>query len=61
MSTALWGFFLSSSLLEASHQPVGSADRHPPENIRGKERTSHNVALQHTYDSETIMKIRLFI
>jgi hypothetical protein len=27
------GFFLSSCLLEASHQPVGSADRHPSENI----------------------------
>jgi hypothetical protein len=37
-STALRGFFLSSCLLEASHQPVGSADRHPSENISEGER-----------------------
>jgi hypothetical protein len=60
-STDLRGFFLSSSLLEASHQPVGSADRHPSENIRGEEGISHNVTHQHTYESETSMKINLFI
>jgi hypothetical protein len=31
VSTSLRGFFLSSCLLKASHQPVGSADRHPSE------------------------------
>jgi hypothetical protein len=30
-STSLWGFLLGSCLLEASHQPVGSANRHPSE------------------------------
>jgi hypothetical protein len=54
------GFFLSRSLLEASHQPVGSAERHPSENIRGEERISHIVTHQHTYESETSMKISLF-
>jgi hypothetical protein len=35
---ALQGFFLSNSLLEVSHQPVGSVDRHPSESIRGEEK-----------------------
>jgi hypothetical protein len=60
-SADLRGFFLSSGLLEASHQPVGSVDRHPSESIRGEERISHNVTHQHTYESETRMKISLFI
>jgi hypothetical protein len=45
-------FFLSSNLFEASHQLVGSADRHPSENIRGEERISHNVTHQHTYEDK---------
>jgi hypothetical protein len=36
--TTLWGFFLSSSLLKASQQPVRSADRHPSEITRGDEK-----------------------
>jgi hypothetical protein len=60
-STALRGFFLSGSLLEVSQQPVGLADRHPSENIKGEERISHNVTHQHTNESETSMKISLHI
>jgi hypothetical protein len=37
------------------------ADRHTSENIRVEKRISHNVTHQHTYESETIMKISLFI
>jgi hypothetical protein len=58
---ALRGFFLSGSLLEASQQEVGLADRHRSENIKGEERISHNVTHQHTYESETRMNISLFI
>jgi hypothetical protein len=58
---ALRGFFLSSSLLEASQQAVRSADRDPSENIKWEERISHNVTHQHTYEYETNMKISLFI
>jgi hypothetical protein len=61
VSTTLWGFLLGSSLLEARHQPIGSADRHPSKTRGGEEKTLHNVTHQHTYESETSMKIRLFI
>jgi hypothetical protein len=56
----LLGFFLSSCLLEAGYQPVGSADRHPSENIRKREKFTH-VTHQPTHESTTIKKIVLSI
>jgi hypothetical protein len=58
---ALWGFLLSSSLLKACQQMVGPSDRHPYENTSGKKRLLHNVTHQHMYESETSIKIKLFI
>jgi hypothetical protein len=59
-STPLRCFFLSSCLLEASQQPIGSADRHPSENIREGGKFTH-VTHQHTHESKANMKIILII
>jgi hypothetical protein len=59
-STSLRGFFLSSCLLEASQQPVGSVDQHLSENIRGGGKFTH-ITHQHTQESKANMKIILII
>jgi hypothetical protein len=55
----LLGFFLSSCLLEASYQPVGSADRHP--SVTKKRGKFTNVTHHHTLESGANMKIILII
>jgi hypothetical protein len=47
-ATPLLGFFLSGYLLEASYQPVGSADRHISENIRKKGKVYARHSPTHT-------------
>jgi hypothetical protein len=47
-SMPLLGFILNGCLLEASYQPVGSADRHLSENIRKKGKVYARHSPTHT-------------
>jgi hypothetical protein len=51
VSSALLGFLLGSSLLEARHQPVGSVDGHPSENTREKEKRLYTTSFTNTHMS----------